>query len=260
MPIQTGATIFDYCERGANPAFWAEPLNAVTNGGFIVAGLAGVVLSMRRPSSGRSLWYWFFILNFMAIGIGSFLFHTVPNVTTVQADTIPIGIFMIAYLTFAMKRFVRLSWFLTAAGIAAFIGAMIASLNVQCWNGRFGFLDNVPPGAQAKCLNGSLGYAPALIAMWAIAGWLMMKRHPAAPLVFAAGATFIISLTFRSVDFSLCNDIILCGRKAGTHFVWHLLNSLTLFLLLLAGIKYGGHRQEVLPPRPKASQDRYAFQ
>ena len=52
MPLK-GASIFDYCER-TSAAFWAEPLNAVTNGAFIVAAIAGIVLISRpRPMSAR---------------------------------------------------------------------------------------------------------------------------------------------------------------------------------------------------------------
>ncbi len=105
MPLLQGATIFDYCERGLSPAFWAEPLNAVTNGGFILAALAGAVMIARRDPSQRSLWQVFFVLNFIAIGVGSFLFHTVPNIDTALADTGPIGIFMLTYLIFALRRF-----------------------------------------------------------------------------------------------------------------------------------------------------------
>jgi len=76
MPFLQGATIFDYCERGLSPSFWAEPLNALTNGGFILAALAGTVMIAKRPSNERSLWQIFFVLNFIAIGIGSFLFYT----------------------------------------------------------------------------------------------------------------------------------------------------------------------------------------
>src|SRR5262249_8078604 len=154
----------------------------------IVAALAGVVMLACRSSSQRSLWHYVFVLNFIAIGIGSYMFHTVPNVKTVQADTGPIGFFMLAYLTFALPPFAGISWFLFLAGLAAFIGLMVLSFNVQCWDGRFGFLlDNVPAGAQSRCLNGSLGYAPALLAMWLMAGLLSLKRHPSAGLVFAAG-------------------------------------------------------------------------
>jgi hypothetical protein len=254
MPLQSGATIFEYCERGSNPAFWAEPLNAVTNGGFILAALAGVFMIARLPAHERSLWPVFFVFNFIAIGVGSFLFHTVPNVNTVQADTGPIGVFMLTYLIFAMRRLAGASWFLTAAAIAAFIGLMVMAFNVQCWDGRVGFLlDDVPLGARARCLNGSLGYAPALIVMVAMAAWLLQARHPGGGFIAAAALTFIVSMTFRSLDQRLCGEWIIMGHRLGTHFTWHLLNSLTLFFLLVAAIRYGHRTQQVLPPRPKAS-------
>ena len=35
-----------YCER-VGPEFWSEPVNAVTNGAFIIAGIVALVLAMR---------------------------------------------------------------------------------------------------------------------------------------------------------------------------------------------------------------------
>jgi hypothetical protein len=258
--VHHGATIFDYyCERGGDPSFWAEPLNAATNAAFIVAALAGIVMMARRPASERSLWHWFFVLNFIAIGAGSFLFHTVPNPSTVRADSGPIGVFMFSYLIFAVRRFAGASWYLTFAAIAAFIGAMAIAFNVQCWDGRAGFLlENVPAGAQARCLNGSLGYVPALVAMVLTGGYLAVSGHKAAPLILTAAATFTVSLACRSLDQRLCADWIVMGHRMGTHFLWHLLNALTLFLLLSAAIRHGGSKEEVLPPRPKAQHPAYA--
>ncbi len=257
MPLN-GATIFNYCERGANPAFWAEPLNAITNGGFIIAALAGGAMIASRAPRDRSAWHIFFVLNFIAIGVGSFLFHTVPNVRTEIADTGPIGLFMLTYLIYALRHFVRAPWLVTLAAIGVFIGAMVMSFNVKCWDGRVGMDLDIPAGARAECMNGSLGYGPALVAMILIGSWLAFKRHPAARLTIAASAVFIVSLTFRSLDQSLCGEWIVLGHRVGTHFLWHLLNSLTLFLLLVAAIKYGGGRQEVLPPRPRAKRPLYA--
>lgn len=253
------ATIFDYCERGLDPSFWAEPLNAVTNGGFILAAIAGAVMIAKLPARERSAWHIFFVLNFTAIGIGSFLFHTMPNIETVKADTGPIGIFMLTYLIFAVRRFAGASWMGTLAAIAAFIGAMIIAFKVRCWDGQIGFSLDVPPGARAQCINGGLGYGPALGAMLVIGGWLAWKRHPAARLVLAAGAVFFLSLTFRSLDRALCGEWIVLGHRMGTHFIWHLLNSLTLFLLLAASIRHGGPTA-VLPPKPRARLPVYAPQ
>lgn len=258
MHPQGVAIPFTYCERGIDPAFWAEPLNAVTNAGFIVAAFVGMAMIANLPSHQRSLWHVFFVINFLAIGVGSFLFHTMPSIQTAAADTGPIGIFMLAYLIFAMRRFVGASWFLTLAALAAFIGLMVIAFNLQCWDGRIGFvLENVPIGARAKCLNGSLGYAPAFAAIAIMAGWLSARRHMSAPMLFAAAITFAVSLAFRSLDQRLCGDFMLMGHRVGTHFIWHLLNSLTLFILLAAAIKYGS-AQQVLPPRPKAQPPVYA--
>ncbi len=247
----------NYCERGANAAFWAEPLNAITNGGFLLAALAGMVMIARRPSHERSFWHMFFVADFIAIGIGSFLFHTMPSKGTELADIGPIGVFMLTYLIYALRHFVRAPWSITLAGIAVFIGAMVMSFNVKCWNGEIGMNLDIPAGARAECMNGSLGYGPALVAMVLISGWLAFKRHPAASLQIAAAAAFIVSLTFRSLDQRLCGEWVILGHHLGTHFLWHLLNSLTLFLLLVAAVKYGGKRQEVLPPRPKATRPVY---
>lgn len=259
MPFPGQATIFDYCERGLSPAFWAEPLNALTNGGFILAALAGAVMIVRQPSNERSLWPIFFVLNFIAIGIGSFLFHTVPNANTILADTGPIGVFMLTYLIFALRRFVGLNRLLTAVAMAAFIGLAVMAFKVRCWDGSIGFSLDVPPGARARCLNGGLGYGPALVALCLVAAWLRMRRHPAAPFIGAAALTFFVSLTFRSLDQRLCAGWIVFGHQMGAHFIWHLLNALTLFLLLVAAIRYARcGEQEILPPHPKPGPSSYA--
>jgi hypothetical protein len=258
MSAPTAATIFDYCERGLSAAYWAEPLNAITNGGFILAAFAGAAMIAKQPAEERSLWPIFFTLNFIAIGSGSFLFHTVPNASTAAADTGPIGIFMLTYLVYALRRFAGASWLFIAGAISAFIAAMAMAFKMHCWEGHIGFWLDMPPGAQGKCLNGSLGYGPALIALWLIAVWLAVKRHAAAPFIFAAAATFLVSLTFRSLDQTLCADWVILGHRMGTHFIWHLLNSLTLFLLLAAAIRNVRRTENILAPHPKAAPSTYS--
>lgn len=257
MPFLQGATIFDYCERGLNPAFWAEPLNAITNAGFILAALAGAVMIARRTRGERSLWHYFFVLNFIAIGVGSFLFHTVPNTNTALADTGPIGVFMLTYLVFSLRRFARAPWLAIAAALAVFIGAMVLAFKMHCWEGHIGLWIDTPAGAPAKCLNGSLGYGPALASLWLIGAWLAFKKRAASIYILAAAATFLVSLTFRSLDQQICDAWVLFGHRLGAHFIWHLLNSLTLFLLLVAAIRCGRRAQELLPPRPQAAPPIY---
>ena len=172
------------------------------------------------------------------------------------ADTGPIGLFMLTYLVYSLRRFVGASWLVTLAAIAVFIGAMYMAFNMKCWDGRMGLALDMPEGARGQCMNGSLGYGPAFASMALIGVWLMLRRRPAATLMLAAAAMFAVSLTFRSLDKTLCEEWVVMGHRMGTHFLWHVFNSLTLFLLLVAAIRHGGG-QNVLPPRPKARQPVY---
>ena len=80
-------------------------------------------------------------------------------------------------------------------------------------------------------VGSSAGYVPALLAMLIIGGLLVAWNREPGSLVLAAGATFLVSLTFRILDTPLCEIWPL-----GTHPLWHLLNATTLGLLLAAAI------------------------
>ena len=75
--------VYSYCERGFDPAFWAEPFNAVSNGAFILAGLAAAVMLARSPRSDRALFEWILILLVLLIGTGSFMFHTYATIWSI---------------------------------------------------------------------------------------------------------------------------------------------------------------------------------
>jgi hypothetical protein len=77
-----------YCER-TDAGFWSEPINALTNGAFLLA--AGLVWPMTRGDTGARLLACVLGL----IGIGSFLFHTVAEVWAGLADVLPILIFIL---------------------------------------------------------------------------------------------------------------------------------------------------------------------
>ncbi len=111
--------------------------------------------------------------------------------------------------------------------------------------------------ADAKpCLNGSVGYLPALGALIVIGMLLVERHHRAGPYVVWAAAIFAISIVFRSVDLSFCDQVVIDGRNVGTHFIWHLLNALVLFLLLRASLEAGpvGAVPAVAQPKPEAPE------
>jgi hypothetical protein len=148
-----------------------------------------------------------------AIGIGSFVFHTVATSGAAKFDTIPIAVFIYGYLLLALRRYLGLPLVMSIAILVAFSAFNYAEAAL------------VPVGA----LNGSHAYLPALAALLAVAWPVRASR--AGRLMFAAAGTLVASLTFRSIDMAVCDALPL-----GTHFIWHSLNGLALYLLLRAAL------------------------
>jgi hypothetical protein len=256
--------VFLYCERGANGALFAEPLNAASNAAFLLAALAALILLLRRPREARSADHSLLIVLVFLIGLGSLSFHLLADRASLLADVIPINVFMLVYLGFALNRFLGVPPGWTVLALIGFVGVVALTMQVKCWSGGIGF-----PGAEvtgaSECLNGSLVYLPALLAMAVVGGLMAERKHPAAPYVLWAAVIFTISVTFRSLDLALCDVYQLQGRKIGTHFIWHLLNGLALFLLLRASLEVGprSSAQPVaaaggggfLPPQDDAPKD-----
>ena len=238
--------IFAYCERGLDPSFWAEPFNAITNLGFIIAALYALWELSRRPSEEAKLFRYVLIFNVFVIGVGSFLFHTLATPEASAADVIPIGVFMLLYLAYALYTFAGLPIWVAVPAIGAFAYVISEAMHVQCDALGFAW----PLLEKTNCLNGSFGYLPALAAMLMIGAWLAVHRHAAAAYVLGASLVFMVSVTFRATDRIWCNDVTLLDKPVGTHFLWHVLNSIVLFLLLLAAIRHGVAAQTAAARRP----------
>ena len=228
--------IFIYCERGQDPAFWAEPLNALTNGAFIVAAAVATREYLRQPAERRHPATLLLIALTYTIGVGSVLFHTYATRWAALADTIPIAIFMVGYFAFLLRRFLGLHWIVVLVSIAAFYATIWYAGTIQC---RYDTLLPITSRTGARCLNGSVSYLPAALALIGAAVLLALLRHPAWRLIGLAGLVFLASMTFRTLDLELCNRIRAGDLVIGTHFLWHVLNALTLYLLLRAAIRYG---------------------
>lgn len=199
-----------YCER-ADPSFWAEPINALSNAAFLIAAIAAFVGWRRtKPHDVPAL---LLILLVAVIGIGSFIFHTVATTGAELFDTIPIAVFIYAYLALALRRMLRMSW-----GVAAVLLVSFAALTY----GEAAIVS-------ADTFNGSHEYLPALAVMLLVG--FVVRRQPGGPAILVAGAVFALSIVCRSLDNALCPLL-----PTGTHFIWHLLNACVLYLLLTAAM------------------------
>lgn len=196
-----------YCER-LGPGFWAEPLNAVSNASFIVAG---IVLYMQwqstrdRPVTGLLL-----VINVLAVGIGSFLFHTFANRWSEVADVLPITVFIHLYLLLALRNFLGLKWW-QAAGLTLAFFAISPLLAMRI----------------APLVGSSAFYIPALLAIFGVAIAANWTNRAVALRLRDTGIVFALSIALRSVDMPFCDSL-----PTGTHVFWHILNGVVLYLLV----------------------------
>lgn len=190
-----------YCER-TDPGYWAEPVNAITNLGFVVVA----VVMWRRSGGDRLARALCGLLGL--IGIGSYLFHTHAQVWAAIADTTPIALFILLWTYAANRRF----WGLSRAGAVVLAALFVPYVIVT-----------VPVFNRLPLLEVSAGYwpVPVMIAIYAV---LLRGRLPEVARGMAiGGAILVVSLGFRTADMIVCSVLPL-----GTHFVWHVMNAIML--------------------------------
>ncbi|WP_417523168.1 hypothetical protein [Marinovum sp.] len=188
-----------YCER-VGSGLWAEPLNAVTNLGFVLVALW---LWPRVTGWARGL-----CVVLALIGLGSGQFHTFAEAWAGVADVLPIAVFVLVYVYLANREFWGLPVWASVLGVGVFFP--YAALVV--W-----VLGPVP------VIGGSAAYVAValLIGLYAVA---LRRRLPEVAGGLALGAAVLaVSITFRALDAPLC-DV----WPIGTHFLWHLLNAVML--------------------------------
>ncbi|MDJ0950834.1 MAG: ceramidase domain-containing protein [Alphaproteobacteria bacterium] len=200
----------NYCER-IGPALDAEPVNAITNAAFLIASAAAWRLSSRHaPPRERGL-IQTLIVTIAVVGAGSFLFHTVGNRWTEWADVVPIVAFALLYAWLILTLF--LAW----PPLPKLVTVLLLLLSTV-------YLEAYAP---APFLWGGALYIPAILTLIAFSITLWRIRPAAGQAMSVAGVVFLCSLTARMADMPLCELWSL-----GTHFLWHLLNAVLLYLLM----------------------------
>lgn len=202
-----------YCER-LGPGVWAEPVNAVTNGAFLIASALLFRLLARQP--GRvPVSVWLLPAMTAVVGLCSLAFHTLATGFTGFLDTASIAVFILIAATVTVQRIWAVPWrwaWLAVPGYVAVTAGVTAAL------AAFG----------VRSVLG--GYLSALLVL---VGFGLAIRATATPELRRLGTVllwtaslFAISLTLRTLDGPLCSALPL-----GTHFGWHCLNATVLFLV-----------------------------
>ena len=201
-----------YCERIA-PGLWGEPFNLLSNLAFFIAAVVVWRIYLKQYNNITDH-FWdikLLIALFFAIGIGSGLWHIFATSWSLKADTIPILLFINLYLLSCLFRVFSLS---VIAGISIFVAYHIVNISIQ---------STLP----AEFLNGSIFYLPTWFFLLGITFFIWQLKLAGHQYYINALIIFSVALVFRTVDQSICGTI-----ATGTHFIWHLLNSITLYLLM----------------------------
>ena len=237
--IAWGEPLFRYCERGDHAGLWAEPANALSNVAFIiVALLAGIRLgrasSTARIGDGDFAIVTLLIAATTMVGIGSIMFHTVATRLGQLADIIPIGMFMLLYLAFALRVMLRASLAGVMLGLVLFVAGFVVLNQLPCQPvGSHLFAARALP---RWCLNGGIAYLPALAGLLAVGASLHVRQDASARTLLAAAGLFSFSLALRSIDLTLCPLIRIGPVTIGAHALWHLGTAIVIHLLLKTAV------------------------
>ena len=194
-----------YCER-LDASFWSEPINALTNFSFIIA--ACIVWRDGYRQGKLSCPIWVLIGLMVSIGIGSFLFHTYPTNLTRFLDVFPNLLFQFVFIWVYIRQVILLRFFY-AAGLL-FLYIISALLSRQFPN----------------ILNGSLTYAPAILVLLGLGLYHFIHKKRERFILLRAVGVFSLAIFFRTIDNVICPYF-----PIGTHFLWHVLNGVLVFLL-----------------------------
>jgi hypothetical protein len=224
-----GAITGIYCER-TGPGLLAEPLNALTNGSFLIAALAAWYLA--RSSGRLSPGLWVLLALSSSVGIGSGLWHTLATPWAMILDVVPIALFLVWTLWLYARTVLRMPLPLALASMATFLATSAYAQGFE------------------EILNGSLAYAPALIALLGL-GVLHARQQRAGrySLLLAAGA-YAIALVFRILDPEVCSAF-----PIGTHFLWHSFTGLAAYLAMRSLILGRANRATGLDAVPQITSD-----
>ncbi|ONI91222.1 hypothetical protein ALI22I_09095 [Saccharothrix sp. ALI-22-I] len=191
-----------YCERLA-PGLWAEPLNAVSNAAFLIAAALLWWRYRPQPKSLRAL-----PVLLALVGLGSLSFHTLADTLTSTFDVGFIAVYVIWCLIVFTHYYLDVRWALAWLAAPAFVVLTVATAP----------LGGLVPG-------GSGIYLAPFLALLVIAALAWARGLPWHDLARAAGV-FVVSVTLRTLDQPLCGV-----WPSGTHYFWHLLNAVVLFLV-----------------------------
>jgi hypothetical protein len=193
-----------YAERTA-PGLLNEPFNTVTNLAFIVAAWAAWRYARKENACRADILVLIGLI--AAIGLGSATFHMFATRWALLLDVVPIVLFLLTYLWVYTRTVMRVPIAATLGLIVIYFASTYAALRIPLVFRR------------------SAGYIPVLLFLSGLGTYHCLRMRRERWLLLAAAGVFTLSLTFRSIDYAAAAYL-----PMGSHFMWHILNGVTLYL------------------------------
>lgn len=202
-----------YCERAGSLEFFAEPVTAISNIAFIIAGLG--IYTLLRKKRIQKVEYKVVLILVLSIGVGSFLFHAAPNSYTVFLDVIPV------MLSFALITFIFLTKLIGNKILALLIAVFL--IPARLFISSFASTDII-----SSLIRNSINASVFLL----IILWIFSKYGKVAFEGLSILAVYLFAITMRTIDLQVCPTF-----PIGTHFLWHIFNALAVYLAVRFLIK-----------------------
>jgi hypothetical protein len=217
--------IYGLCER-TSVGWDAEPLNVLTNIGFFITATLLWRACRGNPDLRGYKIYDIKLLIFLiyAIGCCSIVFHAYPTPWTERADTITIAVFIVLFFLSVLVRIVKCRFMETCVCLVAYAG-----------------FTHILVTQFPHAMNSSIAYLSTMTTLIFIAVYLNVKRRATARAFLLAAIIGVVSLFFRAIDNEVCDKI-----PFGTHFLWHILNSVLIYIVMMQLIRNVNRRARML--------------
>jgi len=202
-----------YCEGGNFLEFLAEPLNATSNVAFILVGFGIYKLLIKHRI--QKVEYRVVLILIFLIGFGSFFWHTTRNSFTLLLDAIP------SALSFTLITYIFLSKLIKNKAFAFLIAGLLLP-------SRFFISSIAPTDTISSLIRNSVNATVFLV----IIAWSFKKYGRIAFEGLVVLSVYLTAIIMRGIDLQVCQTFPL-----GTHFLWHIMNALAVYLAVKFLIK-----------------------
>lgn len=207
----------NYCER-LSDVIWAEPINALSNGAFLVSAFAVHSLLKKHKLGG-----YYAILPFQLgiVTLGSLLWHTVRNPFSQILDGGLLYIFIATLVLFLLKLLSG-RWVFACMGVVSIVVLQVAI---------FLFL----PALRDTPIR----HVVALLIFGVIAVWTVKKMRRVSPNMVIALSCYVMAIVAKAFDLPLCSFI-----PIGTHFLWHVFGAVAGYYSVAALVEMDNSLKE----------------